>query len=1045
MAAAEAAGEVSDAFLDRYRAFLESKAKLAPAAGFEIDASEVHPALKPHQRDIVVWKVRGGRRATFARFGLGKTLIQLETTGQILTKLGGGHGLIVCPLGVRQEFMRDAKLLGLTPTFIRSHHEVDHRGIYLTNYESVRDGKLDPAAFDVASLDEASVLRSFGSKTFSELLFGAFQRVPYRFAATATPDPNDYVELLAYAQFLGVMDIGQAKTRWFKRDSQHADHLTLYPHKAREFWMWVASWGLFLQQPSDICRCVCHVEGNCSESGSVDSSSRPGTPNPGRGGAAATAGTSTSSRPTTSAQDGSSVADACDQSTAGKVPASTASGEQSSTAAPCQPTRTGATTAVGASGCATDGGSSRTSSPIWDSPHRAQRSTESTTTGTTSPGTVDGQHVSSRHETDGPGVKRHVQGDGEWCDVCRCDEGYALPPMTVRWHEVPSQHETAEADRGGQGRMFKESTYGVSEAAREKRESLDARIAKLLELRAEDPDAHRVIWHDLEDERRAIARAIPDVVSVYGNQDLDEREAAIIAFSDGEIRELSTKPVVAGSGTNFQRHCAWAIFLGIGFKFNDFIQAVHRIQRFLQDRPVRIDLIYTEAERPIRQALEAKWRRYEAQASAMGAILREHGMAAASMAHALTRTLGVERAEITGAGYELVNNDCVIETHAMPADSVDLIVTSLPFSSQYEYTPTFEDFGHTADNAEFWTQMDFLSPELLRVLRPGRVCCVHIKDRVAPGAMTGLGYPTVQPFHAEAIFQFLKHGFTYEGMITVVTDVVAENAQTYRLSWTEQCKDGSRMGAGMPEYILLFRQPPTDHSDGYADCPVVNPKPLVRDADGNAVPWRKELPIIPGTGYSRARWQIDAHDFWRSNGNRFLAPEDLVHMSRTAIMRRFAKYSRTTLYDVEHHVDIGEALEVTGQLSPEYMVLAPQSWHPDVWTDLMRAHGMNTFQALAGREKHLCPLPFDIVDRLIERFSMKGETVYDPFGGLMTVAYRAVLRKRRGRACELSPKYFRDGARYVEREARQADVPTLFDLLESADDTDDDGDEARSA
>lgn len=851
--------------VDAYRAFLEQKARLAPPAGFDVDSAKIHPIAKPHQRDAIAWAVRGGRRAIFARFGLGKSIIQLEVLRLILAKLGGGHGLIVCPLGVRQEFMRDAKLLGLAPTFIRSHHEIDHRGIYLTNYESVRDGKLDPSVFDVASLDEASVLRSFGSKTFSELLFGAFQRVPYRFAATATPDPNDYVELLAYAQFLGVMDIGQAKTRWFKRDSQHADHLTLYPHKAKEFWMWVSSWALFLQQPSDL------------------------------------------------------------------------------------------------------------------------------------------------------GYS---------------DEGYALPPMTVRWHEVPSNHATAAPDRGGQGRMFKESTYGVSEAAREKRESLAARVAKLLELRAEDPEAHRVIWHDLEDERRAIERAIPDVVSVYGNQDLDERESAIIAFSDGEIRELSTKPVVAGSGTNFQRHCAWAIFLGIGFKFNDFIQAVHRIHRFLQDRPVRIDLIYTEAERPIRQALEAKWQRYDAQSAAMGAILREHGMAAASMAHALTRTLGVERAEIAGDGYRLVNNDCVLETRAMESESVDLVVTSLPFSSQYEYTPTFEDFGHTADNAEFWTQMDFLTPELLRVLRPGRVCCVHIKDRVAPGAMTGLGYPTVQPFHAEAIAHVLKHGFTYLGMITVVTDVVAENAQTYRLSWTQQCIDGSRMGAGMPEYILLFRRPPTDHSDGYADVPVANHKPLVRDAAGAAVPWRKDLPTIPGTGYSRARWQIDAHGFWRSNGNRFLAPEDLVHLSRTAIMRRFAKYSRATLYDVEHHVETGEALEANGQLSPEYMVLAPESWHPDVWTDVMRAQGMNTLQALAGREKHLCPLPWDIVDRLITRYSAKGETVYDPFGGLMTVVYRAIKLKRRGVACELSAKYFRDGGRYVESEARQADVPTLFDLLD---------------
>src|SRR5690606_33240032 len=139
-------------------------------------------------------------------------------------------------------------------------------------------------------------------------------------------------------------------------------------------------------------------------------------------------------------------------------------------------------------------------------------------------------------------------------DLGFSDEGYELPPMTVNWHEVPSDHSTAGFDKRGQGRLFRNAAIGIQDAAAEKRSSLPGRIAKLLEIRSQDPAAHRIIWHDLEDERHAVQQAIPEAVSVWGSQDLDERERRIIGFSEGRFAELSTKPVIAGSGCNFQRH-----------------------------------------------------------------------------------------------------------------------------------------------------------------------------------------------------------------------------------------------------------------------------------------------------------------------------------------------------------------------------------------------------------------------------------------------------------------------------------------------------------
>jgi DNA modification methylase len=596
------------------------------------------------------------------------------------------------------------------------------------------------------------------------------------------------------------------------------------------------------------------------------------------------------------------------------------------------------------------------------------------------------------------------------CDRCRCDEGYELPPLDLRWHEIPSDHSGAGAEKSGQLRMHKDVALGVTQASREKRESLPARIAKLLELRAEDPAAHRIIWHDLEAERKAIERAIPAAVSVYGSQPVDERERRVRAFCGGEVAELAAKPVMFSAGINAQRHCAWEIFLGINYRFRDLIQAIHRVLRYGQTRRVRVDLIYTEAERAIRQELEAKWARYNEQTARVSKLIRELGLAEISQASTLTRSIGCERQVVEGKTFRLVNNDCVLEALGMESESVDLIITSPPFSTQYEYSPSYNDFGHTDSAEHFWAQMQFLIPEMFRVLKPGRVCAVHVKDRVVDSGMTGLGFQVIHPFHAEAIFMWQFFGFAFLGMKVIVTDVVRENAGTYRLGYSEQCKDGTRMGAGLHEYVLLFRRPQTDRSRGYADIPVVKSKEK----------------------YSRARWQFDAHGFTRDSGNRLLTPEEIWKLPWKTVWRLFRDYSATHVYDLEHDVALGDALDRAkprSRLPPDFMLLQPVSWHPDVWTDITRMRTLNAQQWKRRRVKHLCPLQIGIVDRLITQLSNEGDVVWDPFAGLGTVPVRAVKLGRFGLGCELCAGYFVDSVEYARAEEEKRCTPTLLDLM----------------
>ncbi|MHB0874545.1 MAG: DNA methyltransferase, partial [Anaerolineae bacterium] len=399
--------------------------------------------------------------------------------------------------------------------------------------------------------------------------------------------------------------------------------------------------------------------------------------------------------------------------------------------------------------------------------------------------------------------------------------------------------------------------------------------------------------------------------------------------------------------------------------------------------------------------------RHDEQTAHMSELIRQYGLADVGKADALRRSIGVERLEAQGERYRLIRNDCVEECRTLEPDSVDMILTSIPFATQYEYTPSYNDFGHTDDNGHFWRQMDFLTPELYRVLRPGRLCCIHVKDRIVPSGMLGMGFQTVAPLHAEAIAHYMGHGFGYLGMKTVVTDVVRENNQTYRLGWTEQCKDGSRMGCGMPEYVLLFRKPPTDRSNGYADVPVVKAK----DA------------------YRLSRWQVDANGFQRSSGDRPLTPEEMSSLPHDQIYQRWRGWNTAHVYDYEEHVGLGQGLEDARRLPVTFNLLPPHSWHPDVWTDVARMRTLNMEQERRGQEMHLCPLQFDIAERLIVQHSMEGETVLDPFAGLCTVPYMAIKLGRVGLGIELSGEYWQCGVRYCQEMEAQVRTPTLFDYL----------------
>ncbi len=373
----------------------------------------------------------------------------------------------------------------------------------------------------------------------------------------------------------------------------------------------------------------------------------------------------------------------------------------------------------------------------------------------------------------------------------------------------------------------------------------------------------------------------------------------------------------------------------------------------------------------------------------------------------LIKTLGVERREVAGKRFRLIYNDCVPELMSWEDNCINgMVCTSIPFGTQYEYCASLNDFGHNPDNAAFFEQMDFLVPHLHRVLQPGRIAAIHVKDRIRFGNVTGFAVPTVEPFSDHTTASFTKHGFKLLARITVDTDVVRENNQTYRLGWSEVCKDGTKMGAGMPEYVLIFRKLPTSLDNAYADVPVTKDK----------------------AKYGLAEWQTDASGLWRSSGDRLPDPEFLQHLGLDEIRRLWVQYCLKGGYDYDEHVALAKKLEKRGKLPSSFMLFAPISRHADIWTDIARMRTLNTKQAQKGAEKHVCPLQLDIIKRLINRYTNEGETVYDPFMGIGSVAYEALRMGRHALGTELNEEYWRYSVGYAESVEAEMDVPTLFDL-----------------
>ncbi len=834
-----------------YIDFLTSKIKVAEKSGVKIDTSLLHPSGKPHQNAIIEWACEMGAALIAPDCGLGKTHISIEVF-RALHRVLGGKFLIVTELGASETYVNDdpevgeGARLGIKLEYVTCQAEAfkSNCPIVVTNYERVRNGEFDFSAFTGVWLDEGNYIKNMASQT-TEMLARELKKVKYKYIASATPSPNDTLELVNYAHVLGICDRGQILTRYFQRNSTKAGELTLHPQHADDFWLFIRSFSIFLSDPS----------------------------------------------------------------------------------------------ILGFS-----------------------------------------------------------------------NEGYELPELEVYWHEVAMKDVMdAGITREGNPKMFLDSSNSLQDAAKIKRQSIDVRIDKMKELVFASPEDHWIIWHLLEDERKVINDAFKEHLSygdIYGSQPEKVREKRVVDFTKGELQILATKPEISGVGCNFQKHCHKAIVTSINDSWNDFYQLLKRLHRFGQRHIVELHVIYCREEQKRVTNIIEKWKRHNEERAIMDELIKKYGLNHSAYIEQKKRTFMQERKVWKGENFTLVNNDCVHEISMLEENSVDMILTSIPFGNHYEYTDKYNDFGHNATNEDFFKQFDFLAPQLLRVLKPGRICAFHTKNRIHYGSVTGLGFSIFHRFTHHVCDMMERNGFYTLGFHYVPTSVVEENNQTYRLTFGEMKKDSTKMGAGIPEEIWIFRKAPTSNTNAYADEPVTH-----------------------NDTYSLAQWQLDADAFWQSSGNRYLTPEEINRWGIDKLQAWWKKFNKETIYDYNKHVELLQRLDEHKKLSRTFTTLPLQSNSEYIWNDINRMHGLNAEQSRRKQRNHICPMPFDQVDRLIELYSNPGDLILEPFGGLGTTGVRAIKKGRKAYICELNEMYAKDALVYLQETELKKAMPTLFDFL----------------
>lgn len=374
-------------------------------------------------------------------------------------------------------------------------------------------------------------------------------------------------------------------------------------------------------------------------------------------------------------------------------------------------------------------------------------------------------------------------------DIGFAEEGkkFILPKLNYLSHRV----ETPPQD----GRLFASGIVNATNFNSELRKTKQQRLELAAKI-ARETEGQVLIWVKQNEEGEIMRQLLPEAVEVKGSDKDTDKKQRLLEFANGEIRILISKAKICGYGMNFQK-CGTQIFVAPDFSFEDFYQQVRRSYRFGRDGDVNIHLIITDTMQNARDIVEEKQRKFEEMQREINRNVNGHKYGLLD---------DYQYAEYRDDKVLLMKGDTNIEIKRIPDNSVDLIIYSPPFSSLFTYSNYIHDMGNNESHEDFFKQYAFLLKELYRILKPGRLMCVHTKDLGV--YKNSSGYTGMYDFTGEHTRNVLESGFKLHSKITIWTDPVLEmqRTKTQRLLYKQVTSDSSKTGVGMAEYVTIFKK-----------------------------------------------------------------------------------------------------------------------------------------------------------------------------------------------------------------------------------------------
>jgi len=352
----------------------------------------------------------------------------------------------------------------------------------------------------------------------------------------------------------------------------------------------------------------------------------------------------------------------------------------------------------------------------------------------------------------------------------------------------------------------------------------------------------------------------------------------------------------------------------------------------------------------------------------------------------------MKQPEYQGAGWAIHNSDCVEGMHAMPEDSVDCAIFSPPFGDLFVYSDSERDLGNAGDGAAFMRQYRFFAEALTRVMRPGRIVCVHCTDLpMRKGKHGAIG---LQDFSGDLIRAHTAAGLIYHGRATIWKDPVVEMQRTKALGllYKQIRKDSAMNRVGMPDYMLFFRK----------DAPNLRPiehcaPELVKSQ--KIIGWFQEDCDLEVMQLDKPE-PIDGYDDWRPIYEMVPStPKEALRIAREWLedLRREGLCSSVPDNDL-----LAELIK-----EAQFDVMHWQRLASPVWMKIQQGNVLSGYRKAKGEndEKHVCPLQLDVIRNCLRLYTRPGDVVMDPFNGIGSTGYEAVRARRKYLGFELKPEY----------------------------------------